>query len=173
MLLVVALDGHPLLERGDGSLAQIQEEYIDPAVAALSPLAEDHDLVITHGPGPHAGLLTTDHGFDPDVSPLHPLDVLDSHTRGMISYLLLEAFENALPGREVVNLTCQTEVAADDLAFEHPTTFVGPFVGRVAGLARAPRRFRLAASGGLARAPSHGPAPDDPHVAGRQCSRHL
>jgi carbamate kinase len=127
LLLVVAVDGHPLLERGESSPAQIQEEYIDRTVAALSPLAEDHDLVITHGPGPHAGLLTTDHGFDPDVSPLHPLDVLDSHTRGMISYLLLEAFENALPGREVVNLTCQTEVAADDLAFEHPTTFVGPF----------------------------------------------
>ena len=127
LLLVVAVDGHRLLERGDSSLAQIQEEYIDRTVAALSPLAEDHDLVITYGPGPHAGLLATDGGFDPDVSPLHPLDVLDAHTQAMIGYLLLQAFENALPGREVVSLTCQTEVAADDLAFEDPTTFVGPF----------------------------------------------
>jgi carbamate kinase len=127
LLLVVAVDGHPLLERGDRSLAQIQEEYIDRTVAALSPLAEDHDLVITYVLGPHAGLLATDGGFDPDVFPLHPLDLLDAHTQAMIGYLLLQAFENALPGREVVSLTCQTEVAADDLAFRHPTTFVGPF----------------------------------------------
>jgi carbamate kinase len=127
LLLVVAVDGHPLLERGDSSLAQIQEEYIDRTVAALSPLAEDHDLVITHVPGRNAGLLATDGGFDPDVFPLHPLDVLDANSQAMIGYLLLQGFENALPGREVVSLTCQTEVAADDLAFGHPTTFVGPF----------------------------------------------
>ena len=39
---------------------------------------------------------------------------------------MLQAFENALPGRQVVSLIGQTEVASDDPAFEHPTKFVGP-----------------------------------------------
>jgi carbamate kinase len=44
----------------------------------------------------------------------------------MIGYFLLQAFENALPGRQVVSLVCQTEVDADDPAFRTPTKFVGP-----------------------------------------------
>jgi carbamate kinase len=44
----------------------------------------------------------------------------------MIGYFLLQAFENALPGQEVVSLICQTLVASDDPAFDKPTKFVGP-----------------------------------------------
>jgi carbamate kinase len=44
----------------------------------------------------------------------------------MIGYFFLQALENALPGRQVVSLICQTEVAADDPAFTHPAKFVGP-----------------------------------------------
>ena len=44
----------------------------------------------------------------------------------MIGYFLLQAFENALPGREVVSLLCQTLVDHADPAFTHPTKFVGP-----------------------------------------------
>jgi carbamate kinase len=39
---------------------------------------------------------------------------------------LLQAFENALAGRQVVSLVTQTEVASDDPAFKGPTKFVGP-----------------------------------------------
>jgi carbamate kinase len=44
----------------------------------------------------------------------------------MIGYFLLQAFENALPGQEVVSLVCQTLVDPADTAFTHPTKFVGP-----------------------------------------------
>ena len=44
----------------------------------------------------------------------------------MIGYLLLQAFENALPGQQVVGLITQTLVAADDPAFGNPTKFVRP-----------------------------------------------
>ena len=43
----------------------------------------------------------------------------------MIGYFFLQALENSLPGRNVVSLICQTEVAADDPAFGNPTKFVG------------------------------------------------
>jgi len=51
--------------------------------------------------------------------------VLGAQTQGMIGYFFLQAIKNALPAREVVSLICQTEVAANDPAFSHPTKFVG------------------------------------------------
>jgi carbamate kinase len=51
----------------------------------------------------------------------------------MIGYFLLQAFENALPGQEVVSLICQTLVDPDDPAFAHPTKFVGPVYTRSEG----------------------------------------
>lgn len=47
----------------------------------------------------------------------------------MIGYWLLQALENALPGRPVTSLVTQTLVAADDPAFGAPTKFVGPVYG--------------------------------------------
>jgi len=96
------------------------------AVDALAPLARHHDLVITHGNGPQVGLLALESASDPDLPHPYPFDVLGAQTQGMIGYFLLQAFENALPGRRVASLICQTLVAADDPAFTHPTKFVGP-----------------------------------------------
>jgi carbamate kinase len=129
VLLVVAVGGNALLERGEVPLAQIQERHVGVAVDAVARLAGDHDLVITHGNGPQVGLLANESTLDPDLPSSYPLDVLGAETQGMIGYFFLQALENALPGREVVSLVCQTEVAPDDAAFAHPTKFVGPVYG--------------------------------------------
>jgi carbamate kinase len=124
--LVVAVGGNALLERGEVPLAETQEKHVGVAVDAIAPLADDHDLVIAHGNGPQVGMLAIESSLDPDLPGPYPLDVLGAQTQGMIGYFLLQAFENALPGREVVSLVCQTVVAADDPAFGAPTKFVGP-----------------------------------------------
>ena len=126
MRLVIAVGGNALLERGEVPLAEIQEGHVEVAVRALAPLARDHDLVITHGNGPQVGLLANESAADPDLPSPYPLDVLGAQTQGMIGYFFLQAIKNALPTRQVVSLICQTEVAADDPAFAHPTKFVGP-----------------------------------------------
>lgn len=126
MRIVVALGGNALLERGEVPGAEIQEKHVVAAVEALAPLAAEHDLVITHGNGPQVGLLALESAQDPNLPHPYPFDVLGAQTQGMIGYFLLQAFENALPGREVVSLVCQTEVDADDPAFGLPTKFVGP-----------------------------------------------
>ncbi len=126
MRLVVALGGNALLERGESPLAEVQEKHVLMAVEALAPLARHHDLVITHGNGPQVGLLALESASDPNLPHPYPFDVLGAQTQGMIGYFLLQAFENALPGRQVVSLICQTLVDADDPAFTHPTKFVGP-----------------------------------------------
>ncbi|HVA04185.1 MAG TPA: carbamate kinase [Acidimicrobiales bacterium] len=123
---MIAVGGNALLERGEIPLAEIQEKHVNVAVEALAPLADAHDLVITHGNGPQVGLLANESALDPVLPIPYPLDVLGAQTQGMIGYFFLQAIKNALPDREVVSLICQTEVAADDSAFTHPTKFVGP-----------------------------------------------
>jgi carbamate kinase len=133
MRIVAALGGNALLERGETPMAEIQEKHVLAAVDALTPLARDHDLVITHGNGPQVGLLALESASDPDLPHPYPFDVLGAQTQGMIGYFLLQAFENALPGRVVTSLICQTLVAADDPAFENPTKFVGPIYAEAEG----------------------------------------
>ena len=123
---MVAVGGNALLERGEVPLAEIQEHHVQVAVDALAPLARVHHLVVTHGNGPQVGLLADESASDPALAHPYPLDVLGAQTQGMIGYFLLQGFENSLPGRQVVSLICQTEVAADDPAFQSPTKFVGP-----------------------------------------------
>jgi carbamate kinase len=126
MRVVVAVGGNALLERGEVPLAQTQEKNVAVAVSALAPLAADHDLVITHGNGPQVGLLANESSTDPSLPFPYSLDVLGAQTQGMIGYFLLQGFGNALPGRQVACLICQTKVARDDPAFERPTKFIGP-----------------------------------------------
>jgi carbamate kinase len=133
MRVVVALGGNALLERGEVPEVEIQEEHVAAAVKALVPLAKEHDLVITHGNGPQVGLLAVESSRDPALPHPYPFDVLGAQTQGMIGYFLLQAFENALPGQEVVSLVCQTLVDPADPAFAHPTKFVGPVYTRAEG----------------------------------------
>ena len=111
MRVVVAVGGNALLERGEVPLAQTQEKNVAVAVSALAPLAADHDLVITHGNGPQVGLLANESSTDPSLPFPYSLDVLGAQTQGMIGYFLLQGFGNALPGRQVACLICQTKVA--------------------------------------------------------------
>lgn len=126
MRLVVAVGGNALLERGEVPLVRIQEDHVAVAVRGLARLAADHELVVTHGNGPQVGILAVESARDPDLPGPYPLDVLGAESQGMIGYFFLQALENALPGRTVASLVCQTEVRAGDPAFTEPTKFVGP-----------------------------------------------
>ncbi len=53
--------------------------------------------------------------------------MLGAQTQGMIGYWLVQALQNALPGRRsAACLVSRTLVRADDPAFARPTKFVGP-----------------------------------------------
>ena len=54
--IVAALGGNALLRRGEELTATNQRKNARVAAKALAPLAEAHDLVITHGNGPQVGL---------------------------------------------------------------------------------------------------------------------
>jgi carbamate kinase len=123
--IVVALGGNALLRRGDKPDADIQIANVQLAAAQLAKLANEHELIITHGNGPQVGVLALESANDERLSRAYPLDTLGAETQGMIGYWLLQAMQNALPGRQVATMVCQTLVLSGDPAFANPTKFVG------------------------------------------------
>lgn len=130
MRVVVALGGNALLKRGEPMTADIQRANCQVAARALAPVAERHELVITHGNGPQVGLLALQAHAYADVDP-YPLDVLGAETEGMIGYMLEQELGNVLPADvPLATLLTMVEVDPADPAFSDPTKFVGPVYDR-------------------------------------------
>ena len=162
MRIVVALGGNALLQRGQTPDAEVQEANVDRAVTALAPLADQHELVVTHGNGPQIGLLALQGAaYKPDEA--FPLDVLGAETDGMIGYMIEQALENALGhDRAVATLLTQIEVDPKDPAFDRPTKFIGPVYDKAEAerLAEA-RGWSIAADGAHWRRVVPSPMPMD------------
>jgi carbamate kinase len=126
MRVVVALGGNALLRRGEPMTAEMQRSNIQIAAQALAPVAQHHELVVTHGNGPQVGLLALQARAYSEVEP-YPLDVLGAETEGMIGYVLEQELGNLLPFEvPIATLLTMVEVDAADPAFGNPTKFVGP-----------------------------------------------
>lgn len=127
MRIVVALGGNALLVPGEPSTAENQRRNVKLAAKALAPLANAHELTITHGNGPQVGLLAMQ-GLAYRLDEVYPLDILDAETEGQIGYLIEQELTNALPpDRQCAALLTQIEVDRQDPAFKTPTKPIGPF----------------------------------------------
>ncbi|GAA2361352.1 carbamate kinase [Dactylosporangium salmoneum] len=148
MLIVIALGGNALLERGQRPDAAIQRRHVRRAARALAPLAAEHRLVICHGNGPQVGVLALESQSDASLSRPYPLDVLTAQTQGMIGYWLVQELTAAGVDRPVAALVTQTVVDDRDPAFHTPTKFIGPDYSREEAAALAARyRWSVAADG--------------------------
>jgi carbamate kinase len=127
--VLVALGGNALLKRGEQMTADVQRSNVRTAARSLAPVAEHHQLVLSHGNGPQVGLLALQAAAYTAVDP-YPLDLLGAQTEGMIGYLIEQELGNLLPP-EVPLATVLTMVEVDraDPAFANPTKFVGPLYG--------------------------------------------
>ena len=125
MRIVTALGGNALLRRGEPLTAENQRRNVRIAAQALAPLAQQHDLVISHGNGPQVGLLALQGvAYDPEAT--YPLDILDAETEGMIGYLIEQEMASILPDCRYATLLTQIEVDPNDPAFKRPTKPIGP-----------------------------------------------
>jgi carbamate kinase len=125
MRIVAALGGNALLRRGEPPEATLQLAHLAEAVRGLTPLLDDHEILLTHGNGPQIGLLAVESAGDSQLSAPYPLDALDAQTQGMIGYWLIRELRRARPERQIAALLTQTVVRADDPAFHGPTKFIG------------------------------------------------
>lgn len=138
MLVVAALGGNALLQRGQPLTADNQRANVRAASAALADVVRaGHRLVVTHGNGPQVGLLALQGAaYKPDEA--FPLDVLGAETGGMIGYMIEQELENALDhAHPVATLLTQVVVDAGDPAFQAPTKFIGPVYAREEAETRA------------------------------------
>lgn len=163
MLVVAALGGNALLQRGQPMTAEIQRGNATRAAEALADIARaGHRLVVTHGNGPQVGLLALQEAaYRPGET--YPLDVLGAETVGMIGYLIEQELENALGhDRPVATLLTQVVVDPADTAFARPTKFVGPVYteAEAQALAKA-RNWTIARDGASWRRVVPSPAPQE------------
>jgi len=125
MRVVIALGGNALLRRGEPLDIAVQRTNLQAAAQAIAEIADDHQVVITHGNGPQVGLLALQNEAYADAPPA-PLDVLDAETEGMVGYLLEQELGHLLPSGNLATLLTQVVVDACDPAFHHPTKPIGP-----------------------------------------------
>jgi carbamate kinase len=126
MRIVVALGGNALLKRGEPMTAENQRTNVRSAAPALAAVAEEHQLVLSHGNGPQVGLLALQAAAYTEVE-AYPLDVLGAQTEGMIGYVLEQELGNAMPPEApMATILTMVQVDSNDPAFDDPTKFVGP-----------------------------------------------
>jgi len=110
MRIVVALGGNALQRRGEPMTVEGQRANVANACSALTPVATEHELVITHGNGPQVGLLALQAAAYDEVS-TYPFDVLGAQTEGMIGYLIEQELGNLLPfDKPLATVLTMTEV---------------------------------------------------------------
>jgi carbamate kinase len=138
MLVVAAIGGNALLQRGQPMTVQTQRANVKVAAEGLAAIVRaGHQLIVTHGNGPQVGLLALQSAaYKPEEA--YPLDVLGAETEGMIGYLIEQELENVLGhDHAVATLLTQVIVDAQDPAFGKPTKFVGPIYAKDEAEARA------------------------------------
>ena len=126
MLVVIALGGNALLERGQPMTEKQQRVNVKRAARALAEVAREHTIVITHGNGPQVGLLALQSAAYSEVEP-YPLDALGAQTEGMIGYLIEQELGNLMPSeKHIATILTMIEVDPGDSAFQKPTKPIGP-----------------------------------------------
>lgn len=135
MRIVVALGSTALHRDGEPRTVEAQRAAVAAACAALAPVAEAHELVISHGAGPQAGQLALQ--APPHDVPAGGPDEPVAQSEWAIDYMIEQELANLLPAdAPLATVLVMTEVDPEDPAFASPTTFVGPGHG-----ARAAQRI--------------------------------
>lgn len=131
MVILVALGGNALLQRGEKLSIATELANARTALRHLAPLLKKEKLVITHGNGPQVGALLLRSELTKDAVYALPLAVCNAASEGEIGYILEQELRNLLSQkkihRDVAGLVTLVEVAKNDRAFHHPTKPIGPF----------------------------------------------
>ena len=134
-LIVIALGGNALLQRGQNGTVEEQSENVRKTVPKIADLIESgYKVVLTHGNGPQVGATLLRHEAAKSIIPPFPLDACGAETQGFIGYIIQQALRNELKARGIDKyvVTVVTRVIVDkhDSAFQNPTKPIGPFYSK-------------------------------------------
>jgi carbamate kinase len=130
---VVAIGGNSLIR--DKMHQTVRDQYIAAGETCrhIAQMVKDGwEVAITHGNGPQVGFILR--RSELAAHELHevPLDVCGADSQGAIGYALQQNLHNDFRrlgiDRSVVTVVTQTEVAADDPAWERPSKPIGSFM---------------------------------------------
>ncbi|MGX9523087.1 carbamate kinase [Vibrio mediterranei] len=124
-IIVVAVGGNALLQRGEVMSCENQQKSISQTATSLAELSKDYRLVIVHGNGPQVGLLSLQNNAYKDCPP-YPFDVLGAETQGMIGYLIQQGLNAAIEDRYTTTILTRIVVDEKDPAIQDPSKFIGP-----------------------------------------------
>lgn len=126
MRILIALGGNALLKRGQTMAYETELANVKKASSQILSLCRNNEVIITHGNGPQVGLIALQQEAFNDVAP-YPLDAMGAQSIGLIGYMIQKELTGLLGAdSKIVSVLTQTEVLADDPAFDNPTKPVGP-----------------------------------------------
>jgi len=133
MRVLLALGGNAMTNAQGRARPEDQIAAAQVAMAAVADvLANDVEVVITHGNGPQVGNLLVKNELAAAVVPPVPLDWCGAQTQATLGFVLMNALEGALAARGVARRTAavvtRTLVDADDPGFDKPTKPIGRFL---------------------------------------------
>jgi carbamate kinase len=134
-LIVIALGGNALLQRGQKGTFDDQYHNLEATATKIADLIErGYRIVLTHGNGPQVGATLLRHEAAKNTVPPFPLDACGAETQGFIGYMIQQALRNELKSRGiekyVVTVITRVTVDKNDPAFSHPTKPIGPFYSK-------------------------------------------
>ena len=130
---VVAIGGNSLIK--DKQHQAVRDQYIaahETCRHIVTMIQEGWNVAISHGNGPQVGFILRRSELAAHEMHEIPLDVCGADSQGAIGYALQQnlcnEFRRLGVAREAATVICQTEVAADDPAFQNPTKPIGGFM---------------------------------------------
>ncbi|WP_086312113.1 carbamate kinase [Enterococcus sp. 7F3_DIV0205] len=130
--VVIALGGNAILKPNQEATLEVQLGNVKASAELVAKIEEiDYEIVLTHGNGPQVGNILRQNEEAKDVVPPFPLDVCNAESQGFIGYMLEQSLKNSLEEKgltsNVITLLTQTEVSAEDEAFDKPNKPIGIF----------------------------------------------
>jgi carbamate kinase len=128
--LLVALGGNALIRKGQEGTIDEQFANLRVPVRQIASLADQYNIIITHGNGPQVGNLLLQQECC-DAVPKLPLEILVAQTQGQIGYMIESVLDEALMDQgadftPLVSLITYVVVDRKDPAFANPTKPIGP-----------------------------------------------
>ncbi len=133
MRVLLALGGNAMTSQDGRARPEDQIAAAAVAMAEVADLvAQDVEVVITHGNGPQVGNLLVKNELAAAVVPPVPLDWCGAQTQATLGFILMNALDAGLSARgsdrRSAAVVTRTLVDADDPGFERPTKPIGRFL---------------------------------------------